>query len=292
MLLDPKGRDGVVEFFNQWLDIEKLKVTEKDPAIFPSYSAAVRDEMWQETANFVDSVVRQGDARLQTLLTSNLAQPSPSLAPLYGIAPGTALAPLDGQVRAGLLTHPSVLAVHAHADQSSPVKRGAFVRERVLCTPLPDPPPAVNDTPPVANPNATTRERFSAHRANPQCASCHSLIDPVGFAFEKYDGMGLYRTMEGTLPIDTTGELTGTDVDGAIAGAVDLTQKLASSPMVQECMATQWLRYAVRREEGAADACSLQQVQAAFAQSGDVRQLVVAIVQSDAFRFKSLKGAL
>jgi hypothetical protein len=290
LLVDDRGRDGVVEFFNQWLGIEKLSTTEKTAAVFPRYSAAVGAALWTETATFVDFVVRQGDARLETLLTSNLALPSASLAPLYGLPQSNALTAMDPLVRSGLLTHPSVLAVHAHADQSSPVKRGAFIRDRVLCTPLPDPPPTVNVTVPAVDPNATTRKRFEQHRANPTCGACHNLIDPVGFAFEHYDGMGMYRTLEGTLPIDSTGTLLSTDVDGAFQGAGDLTRRLSTSRQVRDCMATQWLRYAVRRAESAADACSQQRVQAAFSEDGDLRKLILAIVQSDAFRFKSLKG--
>jgi hypothetical protein len=293
MLLDQRGTQGIVEFFNQWLDIEKLSTTEKDPAIYPAFSAEVRSGIWNETASFVNQIVRQGDARLETLFTSNLGLPSSALAPLYGVAPSEVLAPLDPLVRFGMLTHPSVLAVHAHADQSSPVKRGAFIRERVMCSPLPDPPPAVNDTPPVVSPDATTRERFELHRADPACASCHALIDPLGFAFERYDGMGVYRATEGSLPIDTGGDLIGSwDIDGPFQGAVDLAQRLASSDQVRDCMARQWLRYALRREEREeTDACSLERLHQAFGESGDLRALISALVQSDAFRFKSLKGA-
>lgn len=288
MLADAQGRAGIVEFFNQWADIEKLGITEKNSATYPSYSDAVRTAMWDETASFVDHVVRQGDGRLETLLTSNLAMPSPALAPLYGLTPGTAFAPMDPMVRSGLLTHPSVLAVHAHADQSSPVKRGAFIRDRVMCNPLPDPPPTVNDNPPVISPGATTRQRFEQHRADPVCASCHGLIDPVGFAFERYDGMGMYRTLEGNLPIDSSGMLTGTDdMDGPFQDAIELTKRFASSQQVRDCMATQWLRYAVRRDETGADDCSQQQIRTAFRETGDMRKLVLAVVQSDAFRFKT-----
>jgi Protein of unknown function (DUF1588)/Protein of unknown function (DUF1592)/Protein of unknown function (DUF1595)/Protein of unknown function (DUF1585)/Protein of unknown function (DUF1587) len=288
MLADAKGRDGVVEFFNQYLDIGKLDITEKSSTTYPAYSAAVRTEMWNETTSFVDFVVRQGDGRLETLLTSPLAMPSPGLAPLYKLAPGAAFTAMDPLVRSGILTHPSVLAVHAHSDQSSPVRRGAFIRARVLCAPLPDPPPNVNANPPVVNPGATTRQRFEQHRANPSCAVCHSLIDPVGFAFEHYDGMGLYRTTDGTLPLDTTGTLTGTqDIDGPFQDGIELTKRFATSQQVRDCMATQWLRYAVRRDETDADACSQQQVATAFRASGDMKQLVRAVVQSDAFRYKT-----
>lgn len=291
MLMDAKGRDGVVEFFNQYLDIDKLSTTEKSATVFPAYSPAVRSAMWNETATFVDFVVRQGDARLATLLTSNLAQPSAPLAPLYGLPASDALSPLDPAVRSGLLTHPSVLSVHAHSDQSSPVKRGAFIRDRVMCTPLPDPPPNVNAMPPMVDPNATTRKRFEQHRSNPSCGACHNLIDPVGFAFENYDGMGAYRTMEGNLPVDATGTLTGTvDMDGPFQNAIELSTRFAASQQVRDCMATQWLRFAVRRVETQADACSRQAIQTAFNENGDMRKLILALVQSDAFRFKSLKG--
>jgi hypothetical protein len=291
MLMDAKGKDGVVEFFNQYLDIDKLSTTEKSATVFPAYSPAVRSAMWNETATFVDFVVRQGDARLATLLTSNLAQPSAPLAPLYGLAPSDALSPMDPKVRSGMLTHPSVLAVHAHSDQSSPVKRGAFIRDRVMCTPLPDPPPNVNAMPPMVDPNATTRKRFEQHRSNPSCGACHNLIDPVGFAFENYDGMGAYRTMEGNLPVDATGTLTGTvDMDGPFQNAVELSARFAASQQVRDCMATQWLRFALRRVETQADACSRQAIQTAFNENGDMRKLILAVVQSDAFRFKSLKG--
>ncbi len=288
MLLDDRGRDGVVEFFNQYLGIEKLGMTEKNSATYPGYSDAVRTAMWNETASFVDFVVRQGDARLATLLTSNLALPSAALAPLYGLSPGTAFTPMDPLVRSGMLTHPSFLAVHAHSDQSSPVRRGAFIRARVLCTPLPDPPPNVNANPPVVDPNATTRQRFEQHRIQPSCATCHSLIDPVGFAFEHYDGMGMYRATDGALAVDSTGTLTGTqDIDGPFQDAIGLIQRFATSQQVRDCMATQWLRYAVRRDDSEADACSQQQIRAAFRESGDMRKLVTAVAQSDAFRFKT-----
>lgn len=287
MLADARGRDGVVEFFNQYLDIEKLGTTEKGSA-YPAYTPALRTEMWNETASFVDLVVRQGDGKLETLLTSPLGMPSAGLAPLYKLTPGQAFAPMDPLVRSGVLTHPSVLAVHAHSDQSSPVRRGAFIRDRVLCTPLPDPPPSVNANPPVADPNATTRQRFEQHRADPSCAACHSLIDPVGFAFESYDAMGMYRTQDGTLPLDTTGTLTGTkDIDGPFKDGVELTKRFATSQQVRDCMATQWLRYAVRRAETPADGCSRAQVATNFRASGDLKQLVLAVVQSDAFRYKA-----
>jgi len=135
---------------------------------------------------------------------------------------------------------------------------------------------------------ATTRERFSQHRDSPVCAACHDLIDPLGFAFEHFDAMGHYRMMEGELSIDASGEIRSTlDMDGFFDGANELNQIFVQSKQVQNCMATQWLRYATRQRETPQDACSLQQAQKAFAQDGNLQDLIFAVVQSDAFRYKS-----
>lgn len=288
MLAHDKGRDGVVEFFNQWLDIEKLGILEKDPTLFPEFTPALRAAMWEETTTFVDYVVRHGDGLLSTLFTSNLALAKEPLASLYGIDASNAFEAIDASVRSGVLTHPSFLAVHAHGDQTSPVKRGVFVRDRLMCSPLPEAPANVNTNPPAVDPSATTRERFSQHRDNPACAGCHNIIDPLGFAFEHFDAMGRYRTMEGPLAIDASGELVATvDMDGPFDGAHELNHIFAHSVQVRDCMATQWLRYAIREHETSADACSLQQAKRALAKNGNIQELIFAVVQSDAFRYKS-----
>lgn len=289
MLADSKARDGIVEFFNQWLDIEKLDITEKNSELFPNFSPELREAMWQETATFVDDVIRQGDGSLNTLLTSNLALPKGPLADFYQVSESDAFVAIEDSQRSGLLTHPSFLAVHAHGDQTSPVKRGVFVRDRIMCSPLPEAPANVVTTPPAINPDATTRERFSAHRENPACAVCHDIIDPLGFAFEHFDATGRYRESEGALAIDATGEIVATqDMNGFFSGVNELNAILTESAQVRDCMATQWLRYATRVEETSANACSLQQVKRAFSESGNIKELIFAVVQSDAFRYKNI----
>lgn len=293
MLKDAKARDAISSFHLQWLDIDDITSMGKDTKVFATYTTALRDAMRAETVNFVDAVVRRGNAKLDTLLTSSSSTIDGGLFALYGVErPANfvagALVPLDATQRAGLLTHASVLAVHAHANQSSPVARGVLIRKHLLCQDLPDPPPNVNSTPPDPKPDLTTRERFGEHKKNTACAGCHKLIDDVGFGFERYDGIGAYRATENNKPVDASGVVVATrDIDGPFNGAVELAKKLAASKEVEECMARQWFRFSLGRYEGAADKCALERVSAEFANAGrDIRALVASIVASDPFRFR------
>jgi hypothetical protein len=116
-------------------------------------------------------------------------------------------------------------------------------------------------------------------------------MDPIGFGFENYDGMGRYRTSENGVPVDASGELTGTDVDGAFTGVVGLAAKLAQSANVRECYATQWFRFAYGRGENTDDACSLATLKTRFASSGgNIKELLVALTQTDAFLYRPARG--
>ena len=182
------------------------------------------------------------------------------------------------------MTQGSLLSRHAKADQTSPIHRGKFIRERFFCTTPPPPPPDLVVSPPRLDPRKTTRERFAEHRADPGCRSCHELLDPLGYAFEHYDAVGAYRTSESGLPVDASGEIVGTDVDGAIDGVSDLAERLASSEQVRACVVSQWFRFAYGRAETEGDACTLDKLQHAFAASdGDLRELLVQLTQTNLF---------
>src|SRR6185369_17169143 len=141
---------------------------------------------------------------------------------------------------------------------------------------------------PSLNPLLSTRERFAEHAQNSFCASCHKLMDPIGLGFESFDGVGRFRTTEYDIPIDDSGELIGTDVDGPFTGAAALGQRLAESEDVQACVVTQWFRYGYGRAESPdADACSLATLSEKFAAAGgNVRELLVALTQTDAFLYR------
>lgn len=293
MLKDPRAGDAIASFHTQWLDLSKLSGLTKDTTVYPKFAAPVAAAMQAETVAFADHVLRNGDGRLETLLTAPYSILDGPLFDIYGVArpagqTGAALVQLDPRQRAGLLTQGSFLATHAHQNQSSPVARGVAIRRNIMCQSLPDPPPDVNNTPPDPRPDATTRERLAEHQKNPTCGACHQLIDGVGLGFEAYDGIGAFRTTDQGKTINATGNIVGSaDVNGPFDGAVALAQKLAASSEVQQCVARQWFRFALGRLETEVDGCSLKAVFAAFDSTRhDVRQLLTAIVTSDAFLYR------
>jgi len=292
LLADPRAKTTVGAFHMQWLGMDADDVT-KDATRFPSFTPALSQAMRDETTAFTDYVFRQGDGKLETLLTApfSILTAGP-LFDLYGAKQpvGGSASPtqLDPTQRSGILTQANFLTAHAHPNQTSPVSRGVVIRRNVLCQGLPDPPPNVNNAAPDPSPNATTRERFKAHETSPSCGGCHKLIDGIGFGFENYDAIGGFRTTENNLPIDATGQIDQTvDIDGPFNGAIELTKKLSTSNEVRECMAKQWFRFALGRTEAENDSCSVKAAYDAFAGSQfDVRKLLAAIVTTDAFRYR------
>jgi hypothetical protein len=182
------------------------------------------------------------------------------------------------------LTQGSFLAAHAKANQTSPVHRGKFVRARLFCDPPPPPPPDIVVKPPAVDPRLPTRERFSQHAKDPSCANCHSLMDPIGFAFEHYDAVGRYRQTDAGEPVDASGALVGTDVDGDIDGVQELAQRLLESDQVRACVTTQWFRYAFGRSENTDDACALDALTQQLENSnGDLLAVLRATVRLETF---------
>jgi hypothetical protein len=297
MLADPRAKDGIAAFHLQWLGVDDMSTLEKDAEMFPGFDDALKSAMQAETADFADWVIRQGDGKLETLLTAPFTVIDERMAAVYGVTlppdhvPGEPVM-LDATQRAGLLTHASLLAKYAHVDQSSPVHRGVIVRENFLCQTLPPPPENVDNVPPDPDPNATTRERFAEHTEDPACAGCHVLIDGIGFGLENYDAVGAWRDMEGTLPVDASGEVVGTkDINGEFDGAVELAHKLAQSTEVQECVSTQWMSFALGRVPSEEDECSTDLLMERFAASGyDVRELLLGLVETEAFRMRRIGG--
>jgi hypothetical protein len=294
LLADARARDTLASFHEQWLDLHDDSSLLKDPDVYPDYTPELAAAMSQETVDFADYVMRRGDGKLSTLLTAPLTIAGDALLRLYGAArPAgqTAQEPvaLDPRQRVGILTQASFLATHAHSNQSSLVKRGKVVLTNVLCQAVPEAPANLNITPPDPAPGSTTRELFVAHETDPTCAACHKRIDGIGFAFENFDGMGRFRQQEGDKPVDATGAFVGTsDLDGPIDGATDLVSKLAQSPEVHRCLASQWFDYALGRTRTEGDDCSLRRVQTSFADSGqDLKRLLLDIVASDSFRYRA-----
>ena len=193
---------------------------------------------------------------------------------------------LDSQTRQGILTRAGFLAAHSDVDSSGPVPRGVFVLNTMLCGPPLAPPPNVPPAPPVAGAIAahqTTRQRFGMHLNQPSCNGCHTVIDGVGFGFEEFDGMGVHRTTENGSPVDTSGNLLGTDVDGPFVGVSQLAQKLAASKGVLGCYIKQAYRYAMGQEESASSQAVLAAMQAHFSADSPMADAFKSLIADPSF---------
>jgi hypothetical protein len=235
-------------------------------------------------------VVFDGDHKFTSLLLGTNTFVNQPLAQLYGMrnVTGTNMTPgtLDANQRAGLLTRIGFLAVTGATNASHPIKRGHKVHERLLCLTLPPPP---NNVPPAKPPTAagTTRQHVEEHGKMACAVACHSIMDPIGFAFEHYDGIGKWRDQDNNLPVDSTGSIA---IDGGtkpFTDAKSLSQVLAGSTEVAQCFATQWLRYAFKRGDSSADRASLEAVDAAFAKANSVTDLLVGLVGTKSFRYRT-----
>jgi len=294
MLLDPRAHTVVADFNAQWLRLGEIGAIEKDAAVFPRFSPSIAGLMREEIDRFLDDAIWNPDGGdLATLFTAPYTFVNGALATYYGVpgVTGTAFVktPVDGVTRGGLLTQGGLLSLLGKANQTSPVHRGKFVREQLLCTELPPPPANLTIKPPDLSTTLTTRQRFEQHAADGSCSTCHRLMDPIGLGFESFDGAGLYRDTENGQPVDDSGQLTDSDVDGPFHGVVELGGKLAASSQVRACVAAKWFRYGYGRGETDADGCSLASIEARFAGGGyKVRDLLAALVETDAFLYRQV----
>jgi hypothetical protein len=296
MLDAPHAREATGDFHQQWLHYDRIASVGKDAVLFPAWSPAVGQLMRTETSAFLDHVVFEDEGTLHALLTAPYSFMNKDLAAFYGVAgpAGDAFerVDLDPTQRAGILTTGTLLTINAHSNQTSPVHRGKLVRERFFCATMPPPPKDVKIVVPEPTPGSTARERFAEHSSNKACSGCHELMDGIGFGFESYDAVGRYRTQEDGKDIDATGSIAKSDVDGDFDGAVEMSKKLAGSHQVESCYATQWFRYAYGRGESADDACTLTALGDQLAASGgDIKELIVALTQTDAFLYRKAGGA-
>jgi len=294
MLQDNRAKQMPGTFHREWLELTHALEAPKAPMMYPAWTPQLAADLFTESQTFVDQVFWT-DGQLSSLIAAPYSYVNANVAKLYGADPpastGFSKVMLDPTKRAGLLTQGTFLAAHANPDQTSPVRRGKFVREQLLCQPVPPPPNDVVVKPPDYDPTTSTRDRFIQHEKEARCAGCHAAMDSIGFGLEAYDAIGAFRTMDGIHPVNAHGALTSTDVDGEFEGGVALAQKLAASTTVASCAVTQWFRFANGRGDTDADACSLETIRAALAAAGnDMRTIPLAIVKSDAFRYRPLTG--
>jgi hypothetical protein len=290
MLADARAKEVVRRFHELWLQLDEMKLIEKDARAFPAYQPFLGQYFERETESFIDHVVWQGPGTFAALMSAPYTVMNDRIAAaVYGrkdvTGPEYRVVELDPRQRAGFLTQPGMMSALAKPDQTEPIFRGVYVRTHLLCDPPPPPPDAVVETFMPVPVGLTGRERLRAHLQDPSCASCHRLIDGIGLGFESLDGIGRWRDLDAkNKPVDARGEVVGTDVGGTFRGPVELMQKIAGSAQARGCMVGKYFQFAYGRLPTAADACSLAQLDDAFKSGGyKIRDLLLALTQTDAF---------
>ena len=290
MLADPKAQALTKNFAGQWLHLRNVQSILPNSDEFPDFDDSLRQSLLRETEMLFESVIRE-DRNVTDLLTADYTFLNERLARHYGIpniyGSHFRRVALTGDSRRGMLGHGSILALTSHAERTSPVVRGKWVLENILGTPPPPPPPDVPslmENQPGEKPR-TMRERMAQHRANPTCAGCHKLMDPIGFALENFDAVGAWRTNEAGGPIDASAELP----DGTgVSGAVSLRSALVKRPDVfVTTMTEKMLTYALGRGLTYRDMPAVRAiVRDAAGQQYRFSAVVLGIVNSAPFRMR------
>jgi hypothetical protein len=281
MLADPRADALITNFAGQWLQLRNVRSVQPNSDLFPDFDDNLRQGFRRETELLFGSIVRE-NRPVVDLLTADYTFVNERLARHYGM-PGVygshfRRVPVKEDVRRGLLGQGSILAVTSHAERTSPVLRGKWVLDNLLGLPVPPPPP---DIPPLPAPKEgeapkTLRAQMEAHRASPVCASCHRVMDPIGFALENFDPVGAWRVREPGGPIDASGQLA----DGTkINGVVELRRAILSRPdLFVGTLAEKLLIYSLGRGLDPSDM--------------PVVRRIVADARRDNYRFSSVIGGI
>jgi mono/diheme cytochrome c family protein len=289
MLANPKARALVGNFANQWLYLRDLKSLNPDITVFPDFDDNLRQAFQRETEMLFESVMRE-DRSVLDLLDADYTFVNERLAKHYGIrnvyGPDFRRVPVPSDARRGVLGQGSLLLVTSNANRTSPVIRGKWILENLLGAQAPAPPP---DVPPLdEKPTATAksvRERIEQHRANPACASCHKIMDPIGLSLENFDAIGRWRNEDEGVKIDASGQLVdGTPVDGpsALRNAI-----LARSDVFVAALTEKLLMYGVGRETRHTDMPAVRAIMRDAARTRyRFSDLILGVVKSPAFQMR------
>jgi len=289
MLASPKAAAISDNFAGQWLYTRQMADAVPDPKLFPGFDESLRTAMKLEMEAMFREVVANGMAA-DKLLTADFTFINDRLAKHYGLPAVGSTTPvkvsLAGTTRGGILSQGAFLTVTSHQNRTSPVLRGKWIMNQLLCLDVPPPPPDVNITLDPAKATGTIRQQMEQHRANPVCASCHKQMDPIGLGLENYDAIGVHRTTDNGLAIDSSGELP----DGRkFNGAQQLSTLVASDENFGRCMAEQLYTYALgrapdRATAGHMDPAVLHAIAQSFRGAGyNFKDLVTQIATSPTF---------
>jgi len=295
MLADSRSESLVTNFAAQWLHLRNLESATPDSRLFIDFDDNLRQAFRRETELFFSHILRE-DRPITELLGANYSFLNERLAKHYGVPHiyGSHFRQVSfgddpARQRGGLLRHGSVLTVTSYATRTSPVIRGKWVLDNLLATP-PSPPapdvPALDSNENVISAKLTVRERLTAHRANPVCANCHDIMDPIGFALENFDAVGRWRTSEEGKPVDNSGGFADGSVFGGVAG---LEQALLKRPdLFAGAVSEKLLIFALGRGVDYYDGPALRQVvRRAAADQFRFSSLILGIVNSTPFQMRT-----
>jgi hypothetical protein len=288
MLKDDRVEALVENFAGQWLQLRGLEEVSPSQKQFPTFDNQLREAMLRETELFFRTIVSDNRSILD-FLDADYTYVNDRLAKHYGISgvsgPDFKRVSLEGGRRGGLLGQASILTVTSDPTRTSPVKRGKWILENLFDAPPPEPPPNV---PQLAEGDSSQltgslREQMERHRADPACASCHKMMDPLGFGLENYNAIGAWRDRDGTIEIDATGELpSGQTFDGPQELRHLLLQRQDD---FRRCLSEKMLTFALGRGLEYYDACAVERIVNRLQADDDRFAIVVEeIVKSPAFR--------
>ncbi len=282
---DTRLADGAREMATDLYALAKVERVNKDMGRFAADSPALRDSMLEGTLQLaVDTWVAQ-QADLTSIFESRVAFVDANLAPLYAVAPPASgfsrLVLATGSPRIGLLTEPSLLTMLAGPNLTSPTKRGRFIRERVLCGTIPDPPPNIDMSIPVTAVGQTRREQEADHMKTPACKACHSGMDPLGFGLEQFDALGQFQATDNGQPVDASGELDGVP----FKDARELAQAIRKNPALIDCTVKNLFRHVSGRLNDTAEQPAVDSTVTYYGEvKGLLRPLLRRLVLSESFR--------
>lgn len=287
LLQRPEARQALADFMSEYLRLRALDTLPKDPTAFPDWNESVAAAMRLETLALVEELVWNANGDFTELFDAPYTFVNADLAPIYGLDPAaygpelTRVTLPPEQLRGGIFGHAAFLSVLAHTASTSPTLRGKFVRENIMCTAVPPPPPDVVTDLPDTSDAKTMRQRLEQHMEDPSCAGCHAYIDPIGFGLELYDGIGRFRTMENGVEIDASAEMDGQQFEGAAGlGAV-----VRSSPQASGCVVKSLFRHAAGHIEEEGELTEIEALEATFAEGGyHLQDVLVELVANAAFR--------
>lgn len=287
LLASPRVVDGVNDMVGDMLGLESVFIMSKDASVYPQLTTTLRQAMKDEILLLFRDIAMTRGGDMMELFDTKSTFVNEELGKLYGISvtgPNMVAAQHPANIpRAGILTSALLLSVQDKRSQTSPTRRGAFVRKVLMCDTIPDPPANVVTT--IPDPPAGTvrsrKEQLASHITNASCGACHNLMDPVGLAFENFDALGIYRTNEENgLPIDPSGQVDGT----AFTSPAELGAVLRKSDKVRECMVRRIYRYTMGRKENDYDKAQIATLAASFAADGQhFGPLLMNLVHSDGF---------